>query len=98
MLKSFSLPVPSSASEYPSLLELPPFPASHLWPELLGNLPPSLPRRPFEHLRERELNAEFRVDPVSEYPSLLELPPFPASHSAMVEMRAVTICMLDRLR
>ncbi|GAA5878515.1 hypothetical protein JCM3774_000094 [Rhodotorula dairenensis] len=34
----------------------------------------------------------------SEYPSLLELPPFPASHSAMVEMRAVTICMLDRLR
>lgn len=34
----------------------------------------------------------------SEYPTLLELPPFDASHSAMVEMRAVTICMLDRIR
>lgn len=33
----------------------------------------------------------------SDYPSLLDLPPFPPSHSAMVEMRAVTICMLDRL-
>ncbi|GAA5844045.1 hypothetical protein JCM9279_003712 [Rhodotorula babjevae] len=34
----------------------------------------------------------------SSYPTLLELPPFDASHSAMVEMRAVTICMLDRIR
>ncbi|GAA5894364.1 hypothetical protein JCM8208_006213 [Rhodotorula glutinis] len=34
----------------------------------------------------------------SEYPTLLELPPFDASHSAMVEMRSVTICMLDRIR
>lgn len=33
----------------------------------------------------------------SDYPSLIDLPPFPPSHSAMVEMRAVTICMLDRL-
>ncbi|BGP23953.1 hypothetical protein Rt10032_c05g2338 [Rhodotorula toruloides] len=33
----------------------------------------------------------------TDYPSLLDLPPFPPSHSAMVELRAVTICMLDRL-
>ena len=29
--------------------------------------------------------------------SLLDVPPLPASHSAVVEMRAVTIIMLDRL-
>lgn len=33
----------------------------------------------------------------SEYPSLLEVPPLDPSHSAVVEMRAVTIIMLDRL-
>ncbi|GAA5994293.1 URC4/urg3 family protein [Rhodotorula paludigena] len=34
----------------------------------------------------------------SAQPTLLDVPPFPASHSAMVELRAVTVCMLDRLR
>ncbi|GAA6058862.1 hypothetical protein JCM10212_002806 [Sporobolomyces blumeae] len=33
----------------------------------------------------------------SSYPSLLEIPPLDPSHSAVVEMRAVTIMMLDRL-
>ncbi|GAA5892711.1 URC4/urg3 family protein [Sporobolomyces salmoneus] len=33
----------------------------------------------------------------SEYPTLLEVPPLDPSHSAVVEMRAVTIIMLDRL-
>ncbi|GAA5863152.1 hypothetical protein JCM1840_002487 [Sporobolomyces johnsonii] len=33
----------------------------------------------------------------SEYPTLLDIPPLDPSHSAVVEMRAVTICMLDRL-
>lgn len=33
----------------------------------------------------------------SEYPSLLEIPPLDPSHSAVVEMRAVTIIMLDHL-
>ncbi|BGP47285.1 hypothetical protein JCM10450v2_003137 [Rhodotorula kratochvilovae] len=34
----------------------------------------------------------------SSLPALLALPPFDPAHSAMVEMRAVTIVMLDRLR
>ncbi|GAA5883826.1 hypothetical protein JCM16303_007399 [Sporobolomyces ruberrimus] len=33
----------------------------------------------------------------SEYPTLLEVPPLDPAHSAVVEMRAVTIIMLDRL-
>ena len=33
----------------------------------------------------------------AELPSLLEVPPLDPSHSAVVEMRAVTIIMLDRL-
>lgn len=33
----------------------------------------------------------------SEYPDLLDVPPLDPSHSAVVEMRAVTIIMLDRL-
>lgn len=33
----------------------------------------------------------------SSYPTLLEIPPLDPSHSAVVEMRAVTIIMLDRL-
>ena len=33
----------------------------------------------------------------SSYPTLLEVPPLDPSHSAVIEMRAVTIIMLDRL-
>lgn len=35
--------------------------------------------------------------PVPANATLLDVPPLPASHSAVVEMRAVTVIMLDRL-
>lgn len=46
-----------------------------------------------------DLMKSFSLDvPASgELPSLLQLPPFHASHSAIVEFRAVTIIMLDRI-